>query len=77
MAQNDRLREHKRMADKEVHKCAVCGHDGGIDEIAETAEVVGMSTYRCVDDQGCIARLRRLRRIVFSAQSTPLAGLLM
>lgn len=41
-----------------VVKCAVCGHEGGIDVIEKKYELVGVSVWMCVDYDACARRVQ-------------------
>jgi len=53
-------RERHRLAEKELHRCQYCGHDGGRETVAKQAEVLGYATWACIDVDACRRRLRRL-----------------
>lgn len=45
-------------ADKELHKCKCCGHDGGSEEVAKQDTIVGIGGWACIDQHSCAHRIR-------------------
>ena len=53
-------RRVKAMTERQPEPCKYCGHDGGNnDEVAQQAELAGVSGFACVDEQACAFRIRQ------------------
>ena len=52
----------RNACDKEVHRCMVCGHDGGKDEVAKLDKICGVSAWACVNLEKCRNYLLLKRR---------------
>lgn len=48
----------RHAADKQIHMCKYCGHDGGSEEVAKLDNVCGVSGYACIDQAQCGIRIK-------------------
>lgn len=56
------LESKLQQVEKELHKCAHCGHDGGNtgpDRVVKQENVVGVGGYACVDLMACSRRIKK------------------